>query len=217
MRRKTDMRLYLIADVNSIGERDPLEVIVPAIEGGVTAVQLRAKNLNRSQFSSLAARILTVLRPKEVPLIINDDVQVAFEVRADGVHVGKDDCSSTEAREILGPKAIIGYSIENDDPWKSALSYPVDYLGLSPTFPTQTKSGFRSYWGLEGLRFVRGQTSLPLIAIGGISMDNVKSTLDAGADGVAVASAICMAVDVEKTTRSLRSAIEQAPVVRGIS
>lgn len=175
---------------------------------GVTAVQLREKNMSTREFMSLAVLLKQRLGPLDIPLIINDRVDIALAVRADGVHIGQTDMPYPEARKLLGPKAIIGLSIENKEQALEAEGWDVDYLGVSPIFVTPTKTELETEWGLEGLRRLRGLSRKSLIAIGGISSSNAKEVLRAGADGLAVVSAICSAPDPGKAAGDLRNIID---------
>lgn len=201
--------LYLVTDRGLIGDRSLEEVVLGAVRGGVTMVQLREKEASTREFIDLARRLLERLRPLGVPLIINDRVDVALAVGADGVHIGQQDMPYPIARRLLGPKAIIGLSVETLEELQEAEAYDVDYLGISPVFPTPTKPDTRGAWGLEGLREARRRSRHKLVAIGGIGPHNVRQVLEAGAHGIAVVSAICADPDPEEAAGLLRKEIDR--------
>ncbi len=156
----------------------------------------------------LALELKKILDPRGIPLFINDRVPVAAAAGAAGVHLGQGDASPRDARRILGPAAVIGFSVETLAQADAAADLEVDYLGVSPIFSTPTKPDTGPAWGLGGLRDLRRRTDRPLVAIGGIGADNAAAVLDAGADGLAVVSAICAAEDPEAAARSLRAIID---------
>jgi thiamine-phosphate pyrophosphorylase len=204
-----DFSLYLVTDRTlSLGR--PLEGIVgAAVRGGVSAVQLREKSCSTEEYIETARRIKKVLGPFGVPLIINDRVEVALEVGAAGVHLGQGDMPPAEARKLLGPDAVIGLSVETPEQADKADHFDVDYLGVSPIFPTPTKTELTTAWGLQGLRFLRPRSRHKLIAIGGINSSNASQVIEAGADGIAVVSAICSAPDPEAAARELRTIVNR--------
>jgi thiamine-phosphate pyrophosphorylase len=188
----------------------PLEGIVEAaVRGGVSAVQLREKSCSTQEYIETARRIKRVLKPFGVPLIINDRVEVALEVGAAGVHLGQGDMPPAEARKLLGPDAVIGLSVETPEQVDKADDLDVDYLGVSPIFPTPTKTDLATAWGLQGLRPLRSRSRHQLIAIGGINSSNAAEVMEAGADGIAVVSAICSAPDPEAAARELRTIVNR--------
>jgi thiamine-phosphate pyrophosphorylase len=206
--RPFDLRLYLVTDRDLAGGRSVEAVAAAAVRGGVTAVQLREKSLAAPEFVDLAIRLKSLLSPAGIPLIINDRLDVARAAAADGIHLGQTDVPPGEARRALGPQAIIGLSVESMDQARAAEDEDIDYLGVSPVFPTPTKTDAGPGWGLEGLRRLRSVTRLPLVAIGGISAANAASVLEAGADGLAVVSAIMSAPDPESAARGLRAIVD---------
>jgi thiamine-phosphate pyrophosphorylase len=204
MRPQPDWSLYLVTDRTLMGGRAMEEVVLSAVRGGAGVVQLREKNCSTREFVALARSLKARLAPFGTPLIINDRVDVALACGADGVHLGQSDMEYADARRILGPGAIIGVSIER--PEQSAPG--ADYLGVGPIFATPTKPDAAPPWGLEALAAYRRTTRQILIAIGGIHAGNARQVIDAGADGVAVVSAICAAADPEAAARALRAAIK---------
>ena len=201
-----DWSLYLVTDRRMIGQRSLADVVAAAVRGGVTAVQLREKECGTREFIKLARALKAVLVPLGVPLIVNDRADVALAACADGVHVGQSDMDCRDARRLLGPSAAIGLSVENLDQVETAPP-EADYLGVSPVFSTATKTDTAPEWGLAGLAALRRATRRPLVAIGGIHSGNAASVIRAGADGIAVVSAICAAADPELAARTLRREI----------
>lgn len=189
------LRLYLVTDQTSLRGRSLLNVVRAAVQGGVSCVQLREKGLSTRDFVAQALAVKALLDPLGVPLVINDRIDVALACQAQGVHLGQSDMPVTIARQMLPPEVFIGLSVENLDDVARAAGQAVDYLGVSPVFATPTKTDTASPWGLVGLRQVRAMTNLPLVAIGGIHVTNAAEALRAGADGLAVVSAICSAHD----------------------
>ncbi len=209
MKKILDFSLYLVTD-QGLSLRRPLELVVEAaVRGGVSAVQLREKSRPIPEYVDIARRIQEVLQPSGVPLIINDRVDIALAVGGAGVHLGQADMPPGEARKLLGPDAVIGLSVETPEQAAAAEHLDVDYLGVSPIFPTPTKTGLMTAWGLQGLRLLRSRSRHRLIAIGGINSSNAAAVMDAGADGVAVVSAICSAPDPEASACELRMIVDQ--------
>lgn len=202
------LRLYLVTDQSCTAGRTLTEVVSAAVQGGVTCVQLREKHLNTRDFFNQAMVLKALLAPHNIPLVINDRIDVALACGAQGVHLGQNDMPVVQARRLLPPDVFIGWSVETmEDVVRSAL-LPVDYLGVSPIFATPTKMDTQWPWGLEGLRSVRAATQLPLVAIGGIHLDNAFDMLRAGADGLAVVSALCAAADPFAAALALRKIID---------
>ena len=206
-RRAFDLTLYLVAGSEAVGGRSLVEVIAAAVRGGVTLVQLREKSLPDAAMISLAQEIKSVLQAFDVPLIINDRVEVALAAGADGVHLGVDDLAAAEARARLGPERIIGVSAGT--PEEAALVDPTlaDYAGVGSVFATATKPDAGPPIGLEGLAGLKARIPLPIVAIGGIGIAQAESVMAMGVEGVAVVSAICGAADPEAAARQLRTSI----------
>jgi len=205
-----DLSLYLVTDRALCLGRPLVEVVARAVAGGVTVVQLREKNAGTREMLDLGRALLALLAPLGVPLIINDRVDVALALGAQGVHLGQSDMPVAEARRLLGPHMTLGLSIEDMGQLREAEALPaglVDYYGLSPIFATPTKAELCTSWGLEGLAQARAVVAAgskrPLVAIGGIHAGNAASVLRAGADGLAVVSALCSSPDVEKSAAVL--------------
>jgi thiamine-phosphate pyrophosphorylase len=208
-RQSVDWGLYLVTDRRLAGERSLEDVLRAAILGGVTVVQLREKECGTDEFVELARRLKAMLTPADVPLIINDRVEVALAARADGVHLGQSDMDYRQARSLLGPGAIVGLSVETMEQAEAAEALDVDYLGVSPIFPTPTKTDTTASWGIEGLAALRALSRHVLVAIGGINAANAAEVINAGADGIAVVSAICGAADPESAARALRCIVDE--------
>jgi thiamine-phosphate pyrophosphorylase len=198
------LRLYLVTDQQALLGRTLTDVVLAAVQGGVTCVQLREKQASTRDFVRLACALNDLLQAVGVPLVINDRIDVALASGAQGVHLGQSDLSVTQARRLLPPQVFIGLSVETMEDVARAAGQPVDYLGVSPIYPTPTKTDTAAPWGLEGLRQVRAETDLPLVAIGGIHLGNAAEVLQAGADGLAVVSALCSADDPCAAAKSFR-------------
>jgi thiamine-phosphate pyrophosphorylase len=209
MKRPVDFSLYLVTDRRLSLHRTIEEVVRLAVHGGVTVVQLREKDCSTREYVELAYRVKAILEPLRVPLIINDRVDVALAVGADGIHIGQNDMPYTHVRRLMGPEAIVGLSVETIEQGIEAGNLDVDYLGVSPIFSTPTKTDTTTEWGIEGLRLLRSKSRHPLVAIGGVDPSNAQAIVEAGADGLAVVSAVCAAADPKDASRQLRRIIEQ--------
>jgi len=202
--------LYLVTDRELCGTRGIESVVAQAVSGGVRYVQLREKGTSTRAFIDLAKRVKEILLPLDVPLIINDRVDVALAAGADGIHVGQDDMPYETARKILGPSALIGLSVETWEDVVSAQNLDVDYLGVSPVFETPTKTDTKGMWGLEGLARIKAYSRHPLVGIGGLNAANAEAVVLAGADCVAVVSAICADADPFRAAKKLDEIIRGA-------
>lgn len=208
--RPLDLGLYLVTDRALCLGRPLVDVVARAVAGGVRVVQLREKRADTREFVELGRALLALLAPQGVPLIINDRLDVALAIGAQGAHLGQSDMPVAEARRLLGPQAILGLSLETLDQLREAEGLPpglVDYYGLSPIFQTPTKTDAGPGWGLTKLGQARATVDAgsgrPLVAIGGIGVENAASVLRCGAHGLAVVSAICSAPDPEAASRAL--------------
>lgn len=187
-----DLSLYLVLDPGLCrGAEGMLRTTEEALEGGVTIVQLRAPTWKKRALAACARDLLEMLRPRGIPLIINDHADVAAAVGADGLHVGQDDLSSADARRIIGPDMILGLSAGNVDEVRGVDPALVDYLGIGPVWATATKKDAGAAVGLEGLASLSAASPLPVVAIGGIGASNAADVMRTGVDGIAVVSAIC--------------------------
>ena len=205
------LRLYLVTDQSIAGTRTLADMVAAAVQGGVTCVQLREKHLNTRDFLAQAVRLKQLLGPHGIPLVINDRIDIALACGAEGVHLGQSDMPVEQARQLLPPEVFIGWSVETLADVSRSATLPVDYLGVSPIYATPTKSDAASPWGLEGLRQVRAATALPLVAIGGIHVGNAAELLQAGADGLAVVSALCAASDPCEAAAAFSAVMRTVP------
>ncbi len=201
-----DLSLYLVTDPEMTARRGVVETVAAAIAGGATIVQLRDKTGSARALAEVGRALLALLRPRGIPLLVNDRLDVARAIGADGAHVGQEDLPATIARAILGPDAIIGLSI-TAAAQLSGIDECVDYVGLGPLFPTGSKSDAAAALGEAEFAALRRRIGLPVVAIGGISPATAARAIAAGADGVAVISAICAAADPCAAARALRAAI----------
>ncbi|HEY5745542.1 MAG TPA: thiamine phosphate synthase [Chryseolinea sp.] len=210
MQQEFPYRLYLVTDEKACLGRDLIKITEAAVKGGVDLVQLREKDLNQKDFIEKALRLKQMLDRYNVPLIINDNLNVAKACRAAGIHVGNSDMSPVDIRREWPARHLIGYSIEDESQVTSAAASHADYLGISPVFSTPTKTDTVTEWGLDGIRKIRSLCSKPLVAIGGIKSDNAFAVITAGADCLAVVSAICSASDPARAAETIRMEIEKA-------
>lgn len=202
-----DYSLYLVTDRRLSLGRSTVEVVAAAVSGGVTCVQLREKHCSTREFLEEARRVRELLVGTGVPLIINDRLDVALAVAADGVHLGQNDMHISDSRRLVGERLVIGISAESVADAIRAEAEGADYIGVSPVFTTPTKMDTAPPLGLEGLREIRRAVSLPLVAIGSIRHDNAAEVLRAGADGLAVVSAIVSAPCPRTAAAALRQQI----------
>lgn len=207
MRPTPDYSLYLVTDRPLCHGRQLLEVVLAAVAGGVGVVQLREKTAPTREFVALARALKTHLTPRGVLLFINDRLDVALAAGADGIHVGQSDMAVEDVRRLTPPQLLLGLSVETPEQLRAAEKQDIDYYGLGPILATATKPDHAPPWGVEGLRRARELTRRPLVAIGGIGQENAADIVAAGADGVAVVSALCSAPDVETAARHLLDAV----------
>lgn len=205
-----DFSLYLVTDRGLSRGRSNQEIVEAGVRGGVTCVQLREKECSTRAFIEQARSIRNRLQALGIPLIINDRLDVAQAVKADGVHLGQTDMPLEMARAIVADTMLIGISAESPADAVEAEKGGADYLGVSPIYATPTKIDTAPALGLEGLRRIRKAVSLPLVGIGGLNANNAGDVIRSGADGVAVVSAIVAAEEPERAARRLRSVIEEA-------
>ncbi|SHE81011.1 thiamine-phosphate pyrophosphorylase [Modicisalibacter ilicicola DSM 19980] len=196
-----DLSLYLITDPAMCAERGLVATVVAAVRGGVTMVQLRDKHATDAELIPQAKALKTALAGSGVPLIINDRLEVALAVGADGLHIGQTDGDAAAARAALGPEAILGLSINSHEQLAQVDPALIDYLGLGPVFATSTKGDHEAPLGFEGLASLAAASRLPGVAIGGLQAQHVRAVREAGAQGLAVISAICAAPDPQAATQ----------------
>lgn len=201
------LRLYAVTDRAWVGKLTLPQQVEAALKGGATCVQLREKNLADSSVLAEAREISALCKQYRVPFILNDNVALAAQCGADGVHLGQEDMDSAQARRILGPDAIIGVSAHNVAEAKAAVAAGADYLGCGAMFATTTKTNVTAL-PKETLRAICTAVPVPVVAIGGISKQNLLSLAHCGEAGVALVSAIFAAEDIEEECRELRRLAE---------
>jgi thiamine-phosphate pyrophosphorylase len=204
-----DLSLYLVTDQGLSMGRTHEFIVEQAVKGGVSMVQLREKDISSRDFFHSALSLKNLLKPFNIPLIINDRLDIALAVNADGLHIGQSDIPYNIARKILGPDMIIGLSVENILQAKEANNFDVDYIGISPVFSTNTKTDTSLPLGLEGVREIATFTNHQTVAIGGINISNAAEIIANGADGLAVVSAIVSHNKPEIAAAELRSIIDE--------
>lgn len=205
---RSDLSLYLVLDPGLCRLHSMIETARAAVAGGTTMVQLRDKEAGTAGLVTAGRGLKAALAGTGVSLIVNDDVEAALAVDADGLHVGQDDLNAGEARRRIGPDKILGVSAETETAVLAVDAGAVDYVGIGPVFATSTKPDHKPPIGLQGLvRLVR-LSAVPAVAIGGLKVEHVPSVLATGADGLAVVSAICGQADPEAAARALAVTIQ---------
>lgn len=210
MNKSFSSRLYLVVSQEACLGRDIVRVTEQAIKGGVDLVQLREKNLPEMEFTQTAIRLKTMLDSYNVPLVINDNLAVANNSKAYGIHVGNNDMPPSFIKQLWTDCKLLGYSVEYMEQLHNDEVKYADYLGISPVFSTATKTDTITEWGLEGIQAIRQQTVKPLVAIGNMNESNAFDVIKAGADCLAVVSAICGADNPSKAAEAIRNQIEKA-------
>ncbi len=205
-----DLSVYAITDAQLSRGRSHLEVIAAAIRGGATIVQYREKSASTRQMIDDALVLRDLCRANGVPFLVNDRVDVALAVDADGVHVGQDDMPASLARKLIGREKILGVSAENEEQARAAIADGADYVGAGAVFATATKADANQPIEIAGLLKIARMCTIPMVGIGGIHSSNAASVIRAGAAGVAVVSAIVSADDVERAARELSQVVEKA-------
>ena len=210
--RSFDLSLYLVTD-RSLSLGRTLEYVVDeAAKGGVTMVQLREKDCSTLEFYQQAILLKECLRPYNIPLIINDRLDITLACDAEGLHIGQSDIPYAIARELLGKDKIIGLSVECLQDAIDANELDVDYIGISPVFGTPTKTDTAPALGLDGIREIVKISKHPTVGIGGINQTNAADIIEAGADGISVVSAIMSATDPKESALQLRSIIQKSKI-----
>ncbi len=202
MKDRVDYSLYLVTDQRYTEKEFFMNVIQEAIIGGVTLIQLREKNLNSLEFYKIAKEVKELTSKYKIPLIINDRVDIALAVDAEGVHVGQKDIPANKVRTLLGKDKILGVSAATIDEALKAQEDGADYIGVGALFPTATKVDTRKV-SLEELGFIKKKVNIPVVGIGGINEGNISALKDTGIDGVAVVSAILAASNVKARAKKL--------------
>jgi len=208
--RELKLRLYVITYADPAAGRGHLEVAGAALDGGADAIQLRGKEMGGREMYGLASHISSMARERRggCLLFVNDRVDVAMAAGADGVHLGQDDLALEPARSLAGMDMIVGISATTVEQAEEAEAAGADYLGVGPVFATPSKPDAVAPMGLEGLKRIRDAVELPIVAIGGIGMDNAKQVFESGADGIAVISAVTGAADMTEAVRGLRRLVD---------
>ena len=206
MFHKELLKLYFICGTTTCLGKDLYTVVEDALKGGITLFQFREKGkgaLEGKEKLELAIKLQNICKKYNVPFIVNDDIELALEIDADGVHVGQDDLGVDEIRKLM-PNKIIGLSIGNEEELKQSKVEYVDYVGVGPVYVTQSKDdagGAIAYEGLELMRKLLPQ--MPLVAIGGIQTQHIKDVMKTNVDGVSIISAISYSDNIEKTVREM--------------
>ena len=205
---KEMMRLYAVTDRAWVGRQSLYEQVESALKGGVTCVQLREKELPEEYFLAEAMEISELCRRYGIPFFINDNVDIALACHADGIHVGQEDLDAAQVRQRVGVGMMIGVSVHCVEEALEAVKQGTDYLGVGAMFATSTKTDV-DVLPMETLRDICAAVDIPVVAIGGISRDNISQLSNTGVDGVALVSAIFAADDIENECRQLRKLAEE--------
>ena len=205
---KKSLLLYAVTDRTWLKDDTLYEQVKEAIKGGVTFVQLREKKLDEESFLNEALKIQELCIKYDIPFVVNDNVEIAKKINADGVHVGHSDMGATHAREILGDNKIIGVSVQTVEQAVLAEKQGADYLGVGAVFPTSSKADAEDV-SYETLKAICKAVNIPVVAIGGISAGNVLKLKGSGVSGIAVISAIFAAEDIESATKELKELTEK--------
>jgi thiamine-phosphate diphosphorylase len=207
-------QLYIITDQQLSGGRSHLQVAEEAIHGGADVIQLRDKTGSSGELYNSARQIRDLTRKHQIPFIVNDRLDITLAVDADGLHVGQEDLPVSVARKILGPSGILGVSAGSVEEALQAEQDGADYLGVGPVFEARsTKADAGEPKGLSLISEIRKQCQIPVIAIGGISVENLAAVFQAGADGIAVISAIVAAPDIQEATLAFKKVVESLKTI----
>lgn len=204
---RESMLLYAVTDRAWLNDRNLGDCVRAVIRGGATFVQLREKHAPQDEVEALARELLDICHQNTVPFVIDDDVQLALKVGADGVHVGQEDMACVQARELLGPDAIVGVSVQTVEQALKAQADGADYLGVGAMFGTPTKTDAKLV-SFDELRAICQAVEIPAVAIGGLNASTVEQLAGTGVDGAAVVSALFAADDCEEAARELRAVLE---------
>lgn len=202
MKAQPDYSIYLVTDDGCLQGRTLIDCVREALEGGVTLVQYRAKTASSAEMYAEALQLKALCDSFNVPLIINDRLDIAMAVGAAGVHLGQDDLPCAAARKILGEDYLIGVSAHNPSEAKAALQNGADYFGCGAVFGTATKADVQKL-GTDGLAAICREKGLPVVGIGGVTADNYREVRAAGADGAAIVSGILAQSDIRATVKAI--------------
>ena len=200
---KKYMLLYAVTDRTWVGEKTLYQQVEEALRGGVTCVQLREKDMSDGEFLQEAKEIHALCQQYGVPFIVNDNVEIAVDCGAEGIHVGQEDMAAGDVRRRVGDGVILGVSVHTVEEAQDAVRNGADYLGLGAVFPTSTKTDVDQMPN-ETLRAICDAVDVPVVAIGGINSGNIGKLAGSGVDGVALVSAIFSAANIESTCQELR-------------
>ena len=198
-----DYSVYLVTDRRNKTDEEFLNIIEEAIKGGTTVVQLREKTASTKEFYDLALRVKEITSRYGVPLLINDRIDIALAIDSEGVHIGQDDMPADIAREIIGEDKILGVSASTVEEAKKAENDSADYIGSGAVFPTATKDDADSV-SKEELKEIVDSIDIPVVAIGGITLENANTLKDTGIAGFSVVSAIMSAKDPKEASQKLK-------------
>ncbi|MBB4347726.1 thiamine phosphate synthase [Aliirhizobium cellulosilyticum] len=208
--KQFDLSLYLVLDPDLCRAIGMVETARLAVLGGATMVQLRDKQATTVEMIATGLQLKAALSGTGVSLIVNDDVEAALAIGADGIHVGQEDMNATEVRKRVGDRLILGLSVETEDLARRVDPAVVDYVGVGPVFATGTKPDHKQPIGFEGLARIVAASPIPAVAIGGVKVQHVEEIFRAGAKGLAVVSAICGSPDPQAATRLIADKIAEA-------
>ena len=203
--------LILLTNKCDVDDESYVDFVLQCVHAGVNCVQLHEKHLDAKELYQFAKLLHHSLQKYKVPLIINDNVELCLSLDADGVHLGQSDCSSVLARRILGKGKIIGLSVNDFDDMLVSNIMPIDYIGVGAIFPTKSKKDVKTIWGLNGLEKAVLLSKHPIVAIGGITENNVAQVIQCGADAIAAIDVFHSAVDLNITTTILSKNSKNAP------
>jgi len=193
----------LVTNKQDSSLKEYLDFVIACVESGVTSVQLREKKLSFDVLIEFGRMLQSVLKPRSIPLIVNDSIEITRELNADGVHLGQSDGNVSRARQELGDNKIIGLTIDAMEQINSANELPIDYIGVSAVFPTKNKPDVATIWGCDGLEKVAKLSRTPTVAIGGINETNIGEVIKTGVHGIAAIGAFHDAKDPRDATKNL--------------
>lgn len=208
MKYDVDYSLYLVTDRDILHGRDLVKSIEDSILGGTTLVQLREKDVSTREFYNIAVKVKELTHKYNIPLIINDRMDIALSVDAEGLHIGQSDMPLKIARKILGEDKIIGVSTSTVEEAVEAEKDGADYIGVGALFSTTTKKDAKSVT-LDELKNIKRSVNIPIVGIGGINMNNVESVMETGIDGVAIVSAILGQKDIKKVSKEFKEKVKK--------
>ncbi|MHB1007151.1 MAG: thiamine phosphate synthase [Chloroflexota bacterium] len=208
------LEVYVVTDGALSRGRSHEQVVTEAIEGGANVIQLREKHASSRELVELGRRLRDLTREAGVLFIVNDRVDVALAVDADGVHVGQDDIPADMVRRLIGPDKVLGVSAATREEARKAKADGADYLGVGAIYATSSKDDAGAPTGPALLKQIREAVDLPLVAIGGLNIHNAAEAIAYGADGVAVIAAVVSAPDIRQATRSLKAVVDEAKAKR---